>query len=216
MAGKSLLLDTERMWEQLGPSFGEATLDPEHLPALRDQRGMWWVGTLIMAVGVCIDFALIPVIVGIFKDYIAHRAVWVAVILSQICLMPGTLLILCGLNSMVCRRQTRLSRDEVSRRERSLIGSRCWREPMSSYHGLLLRRESHYDSDNMPTDPTFDLWLVHPEESRWVLLSSGSTEREQLDFAKRWSNSLQLPLLARDEHGQLVPMALPPEPAASA
>jgi hypothetical protein len=104
----------------------------------------------------------------------------------------GVALALCALDWMVRGRTVVISQGAVAVTDRSLRGSRAWREPLANYREIRAYRELHTHRAGVRSWFVVRLW--HPDPAKAIELARGKDPALIERQARDWAGRLGLPL----------------------
>lgn len=108
-----------------------------------------------------------------------------------------------ALSWIVRREIVVIDRDSVGMTDRRPIGTRSWHEPLSSYHGVRLRKEQRPHRYGSRTWSVVELW--HPETAKTIELTRTRDPRLAADDTEAWARRLALPPLQEGQEHRVCP-----------
>lgn len=111
--------------------------------------------------------------------------------------LAGAWMLARGLLQVTARREILIGEDEVTCRERRLLGERSWSAPLSEYRGVRQRRErATLGRDRSPIE-LFSVDLVHPDRDRTIEVYRSQSQGGWRSAAERAADALGVPLMTR-------------------
>lgn len=175
---------------RLGRPTDSIRFDLEDRPTKRVERGALAIALFSIPFGAF--FAWFPTAVAV--------AAWAEDELtpSTLALLPFFLVGVAafghGVAQLTARREVEIGEDEVVQRERLFVRDRVWREPLSAYRGIRLRRERPRVRENQGQLVLYCVDLVHPDRTRNVELYRSRSKARWRDEAERAAATLGVPV----------------------
>ena len=173
----------------------DSSFDIRKLPAEKSVVGKKDVRIVIAYLIILVSSFLLPLIV-IFKG-ISDMILFSFLTTSPMFLIASLLLI----NKLLYNLRITVSRDEVFYSKRNLFGTSEWREPFSSYDGILIKKRKHGGQGYH----RYEVTLHHKNVNHCVQLwNHFKWEKEAINIWELTAKDLHMPTLKEDENREVV------------